>query len=338
MSRKNKAFVFGKFSPFHKGHEALISFALQHCSSLTVLVCCSGQEDTTGEIRKSWIDRVFENEINLQVKVLPYCGNELPNTSVSSREVSFLWAQKFKEVVPDCNLVVTSEPYGDYLAEYMNIQHLPFDPPRTAHPVSASKIRNQLQNYWHFLPEVVKPHYIRKVVLLGTESTGKSTLAHQLAKHFNATLIEETAREIIQNSNSFSEEDLRNVAREHSRRIMKGMEGSHSLMIIDTDIHITQSYASFTYGKFLHLPEEMYRIQKAGLYLYLNNDMPFCQDGTRFDEARAMELEKSHRSVLKQFNVSVNEISGSREERFTKAVKLTEGLLAKDLRENLHFR
>jgi HTH-type transcriptional repressor of NAD biosynthesis genes len=50
-----KAFVFGKYLPFHKGHEAMIKFALTKCDLLTVLVCCSDKESIPDTVRNSWI-------------------------------------------------------------------------------------------------------------------------------------------------------------------------------------------------------------------------------------------------------------------------------------------
>ena len=61
-----KAFVFGKFLPFHKGHEAIINFALTKCDFLTVLVCCSDKENITAMTRQKWIEKTFENEPKLK--------------------------------------------------------------------------------------------------------------------------------------------------------------------------------------------------------------------------------------------------------------------------------
>ena len=54
-----KGFVFGKFLPFHKGHQAMINFALGHCDFLTVLVCASDKETISGEPRKGWIEKTL---------------------------------------------------------------------------------------------------------------------------------------------------------------------------------------------------------------------------------------------------------------------------------------
>ncbi len=104
-----KAFVFGKFLPFHKGHEAMIHFALTKCDVLSVLVCGSDKENIPSETRKKWIERTFAFTTKIEIKCFDYSENDLPNTSVSSLEVSKVWAERFKTFFPDHDLVITSE-------------------------------------------------------------------------------------------------------------------------------------------------------------------------------------------------------------------------------------
>ena len=169
-----KAFICGKFLPFHKGHEAMIRFALSKCDLLTVLICCSDKETIPANIRKQWIKRSFKFHEHIEIKTFDYLESEFPNTSVSSREVSKIWANKFKTLFPDYDLLISSERYGDYIAEFMDIKHIAFDVFRQQFKISATDIRNQLWNNWSFLPDSVKPYFAIKVVILGTESTGKS--------------------------------------------------------------------------------------------------------------------------------------------------------------------
>src|SRR5688500_14149006 len=122
-----KAFVFGKFLPFHKGHEAMIRFAAGRCDFLTVLACCSDTETVPGEVRKRWIEETFGNQPNFEVRFLDYRESDLPNTSVASHDVSKLWSEKFSRLLPGYQRVITSEPYGDYIASMMGIEHVPFD-------------------------------------------------------------------------------------------------------------------------------------------------------------------------------------------------------------------
>ena len=58
-----------------------------------------------------------------------------------SKFVSQIWASKFREILPYIDILITSEKYGDYVAEYMNIQHVFFDEQRKKHNISSCWIR-----------------------------------------------------------------------------------------------------------------------------------------------------------------------------------------------------
>lgn len=317
-----KAFVFGKFLPFHKGHEAMINFALTKCDFLTVLICCSDKENTPATIRQKWIEKTFETHKNIEVKIFNYSESEFPNTSVSSLEVSKIWSEKFKTIFPDYDLVITSEEYGNYVASFMEIKHIAFDIRKQLFPISATAVRNDIFTNWKFLPNNVKPDFAIKVVVLGTESTGKTTLTERLAKHFNCISVKEAGRDLIDNSNSFEFDDLHLVASEHAKRIDTAVLEQSPLIIIDTDIHITKSYANFIFDKTLDVESKIYNSNKADLYIYLNNDVEYVQDGTRLSENDRNLLDISHRKILEQHNIDITEITGDWERRFDKAVTI----------------
>lgn len=323
-----KAFVFGKFLPFHKGHEAMINFALSKCDFLTVLICCSDKENIPNTVRSSWIQKTFENEKKIEVRTFNYLESELPNTSETSESVSKIWADIFKKVLPDYSLLITSEEYGNFVAAYMNIQHMAFDIPKKLFPVSATAVRTDVFANWKYLPDSVKPDFAIKVVILGTESTGKTTLAEKLSKHFNCSLVLEAAREIIANSNNFSFDDLHLVATEHAKRIDKIILADNPLVIIDTDIHTTKSYSRFTFEKELEISAEIYNSNRAYIYLYLNNDVEYLQDGTRLSEAERNLLDLSHRQVLTDHKIDIIEMKGDWGERFEKAVEQVNKIIA----------
>ncbi len=323
-----KAFVFGKFLPFHKGHEAMINFALSKCDFLTVLVCCSDKEGISDKLRKAWIEKTFEKQKNIEIRTFNYLESELPNTSESSKEVSQIWADIFKKQLPDYSLLITSEEYGNFVAIFMNIQHIAFDIPKIKVPVSATAIRNDVFTNWQYLPDSVKPDLSLKVVILGTESTGKTTLTEKLSKYFNCSFVMEAGRDIIVNSNSFTFDDLHLVAREHAKRIDKTILAENPLVIIDTDIHTTKSYARFTFEKEIEISVDIYNSNKANLYLYLNNDVEYLQDGTRLSEEERNLLDLSHRQVLLDHNIDIVEIKGDWDERFEKAVEQINKLIS----------
>lgn len=317
-----KGLVFGKFLPFHTGHEALIRFARAHAGHLTVLVCASDKETIALETRMGWLRTTFAGEPGISVEGMAYDESKLPNTSESSRDVSRIWAAAFQERYPDLDLLVSSEPYGDYLAEFMGIEHLCFDQGRELVPVSATAIRSAPVAHWGYLPEAVRPFFQQKVVLLGTESTGKTTLCRRLAAHFEGACVEEAARQVVEHTQRVTWQHLESILQAHAEAIRKGLEQGKALTFIDTDHHITRSYARFLMGRDLPVSPKIARLNQADLYLYLGPDAPLMQDGTRLDEDARMALDESHRNLLAELEVGYHFVSGSWEERFVAAREL----------------
>lgn len=331
-----RAFVFGKFLPFHKGHEALIKFALTKCDFLTVLICCSDKECVDADTRRQWIEESFGVNQHMEIRSYHYSEESLPNTSEPSREVSRIWSAVFMKLFADYTELITSEAYGDYVASCMGIKHIIFDNSRHLFPVSATGIHNDIFANWQFLPDSVKPSYAIKVAILGTESTGKTTLTERLSAHFDCTAVPETARRLIADSNSFQYQDLCDVAREHARLIEKAVIGESPLIIMDTDIYITESYARFIFHRGLEVEDEVYDMNRADLYLYLNNDVSYVQDGTRLSEARRDSLDISHREILKRHNIHLTEITGNWGHRFEEAVAAVNDLIEEKKNEWQH--
>ncbi len=306
----NNGFVFGKFYPLHKGHLALIEFALTQCRYLHIVVCGSDKELIPSSRRASWIKESLTDNKNINVIEYEYCEQELPNTSVASRDVSAIWSAVFKKLLPEVELVVTSEPYGDLVAEYMQIKHALFDPERNRHSVSASAIREDILYRWDYLPTPVQRYFQRTVSICGTESTGKTILAAHLAAQFPATVVNEAARELIPDSKEFSFDDLLCVALEHAAQIELARNTATPLIVLDTDVYITQSYARYKFNKTLRLSNSIYQSNIPDLRLYLDANVPFVQDGTRLPEAERNQLDVSHRETLADFQQNYTEIIG----------------------------
>lgn len=315
-----KGFVFGKFYPFHIGHQKMIEFALEK-GSVTVLVCAEEKEKINGNIRKEWLKETFSNNKNLKIKVFNYSENDFPNTSVSDWDVSKKWSEVFKEYFKDEDFLVTSEEYGEMLSMIMDIEHFMFDENRENIQISASEIRENVFENWHYLPLSVQKYFALKVVILGTESTGKTTMTDSLSEYFKANKVSEAGRDLIADSKEFSFDDLEKVYKEHTDRIENVDYSKSFLTLIDTDIHITKSYAEFVFGRKLAVPEDIIKKNKADLYLYSTKDAEYIQDGTRLEIDERNKLDESHRNILKEENIDFLEISGSWEEREQKAIE-----------------
>lgn len=315
-----KGLVLGKFYPLHLGHVALIRYALERTDLLYVLVCASDQESVEGILRAGWMEETFRSEEKVKVRLLEYSERELPNTSRSSRAVSKKWAGKILEIFDDVDLVFSSEPYGEYLAEYLNCRHIPFDPARSVVRVSATQIRQNPLQYWDFIAEAARPFFVRKICISGTESTGKSTLAKRLAAHYQTEYVPEMAREIVQETDTCTMDHLYEIAALQARTIQEKQKKANRLLFVDTDVNITRSYARFLFQKELKTEDWIDRANQFDLHLYLDNDSPYVQDGTRLDERRRNELNEFHLSELRRQGIDFQVLSGDWEERFLGAV------------------
>jgi HTH-type transcriptional repressor of NAD biosynthesis genes len=317
-----KGFVLGKFLPLHTGHLALIDFALKHCDHLYVVLCFTPDEYLDGMIRQQWLHEEVGKNSAVSILSFPYHEHELPNTSESSRLIAEKWAVALQGVVPEAEIVFTSEPYGEYLAEYMGIMHQSFNEKRDQFPVSGSLIKKNPLKYWRFISHAAKPWYVKKIALLGSESTGKSILTKRLADHYNTCFVPEMAREIIEKTNDCDARDLQEIALLHAKTIRSIIGGANKLLFLDTDINITKSYSRFLFDQEMVVDPWIEEANKSDLYLFLETDCPFIQDGTRLGEAERIKLAAFHKEQLTKNHIDFVIVNGDWENRFTQSVNI----------------
>ena len=244
-----KGLVLGKFMPLHNGHVKLIEFAKGHCDQLIVLVCATCNEQISGKTRFNWLKECFKDQTEIDIIHFCYDDGILPNTSESSEKVSRIWAKVLVQQFPDVNCFISSEPYGEFVAQFMEIKSIFFDVKRSVVPISATLIRSNPYKYWNFLPEVVRKYYYRKVCIVGTESTGKSILVKKLASFFDSGYVSEVGREVVNVTDECTFHDLETIAETHAKRILEKDNEFNKILFVDTDIFITKSYANFLFSK-----------------------------------------------------------------------------------------
>lgn len=311
--------VLGKFMPLHKGHMALIDFSLQHCDQLIVLLCSSEKEKIPGAIRKEWLRETYKNNDRIRVEHVEYNEDELPNTSVSSHAVSEKWAAFIGKTFPEVNIFFSSEPYGEYVANFLHIDHICFDQERNTVRVAASGILLDPYNTWDLIASAARSYFVRKIGILGSESTGKSTLAEKLALHYNTAFVPEMAREIIEKTEDVVIDDLFKIAELHAKTINEKLPQANRLLFIDTDVNITKSYARFLFNQYIYTPDWINEANKFDTIIYLETDCPYVQDGTRLSQNERNKLDKSHKQQLKDAGITYTSIGGNWDERFEKS-------------------
>lgn len=154
----------------------------------------------------------------------------------------------------------------------------------------------------------------RRIAVYGPESTGKTQLAEKLARHFQAPLVAEYARERWDQQGALGLEDMLPIAREQWRREDEAAGRADRFVICDTDALTTMLWSDLLYGT---CPEELRRgVEKRcrnyALYLLLDIDVPFAPDPQRCfpDPADREKCMRIWRGALERRNLPFVDIRG----------------------------
>ena len=133
---------------------------------------------------------------------------------------------------------------------------------------------------------------LKKIVIIGPESTGKSTLSQLLAEHYATEWCEEYAREyLLTHGTEYSYDDLLTIAkgqlaleekyslltvnRSPSTESGKRSTVNGKLLFIDTDMYVMKVWCEYVFGKCHPYIEEQIAERKYDLYLLCNIDLPW---------------------------------------------------------------
>ncbi len=168
-----------------------------------------------------------------------------------------------------------------------------------------------------------------RVVLTGSESVGKTTLAAQLAAHYGIEYVPEFVRDYAAQKGSAL--DFRDhgpiafgqMAREDEYRARAG-----ALLIQDTDLLSTVVYCHHYFGRCPAFIEEAAIARQPSLYLLLDIDVPWVADDVRDRAERRDEVQQLFVTTLERFSAPFVRIQGSWDERFAAARTAIDALLA----------
>jgi nicotinamide riboside kinase len=173
---------------------------------------------------------------------------------------------------------------------------------------------------------------IIKIALYGPECTGKTTLAKQLAEHFNTVWIPEFARDYLQqkwdvNLKNCQKEDLLPIAFGQTNLENEGLLNAKTLLFADTNLMVAKVFSDIYYGETDPVLEKAAKKHKYDLFLLTDVDVPWQKDDLRDTPTdREKTLQVFEENLIK-FNKPYIKLSGSKEKRFQKAVALISNLL-----------
>jgi NadR type nicotinamide-nucleotide adenylyltransferase len=161
------------------------------------------------------------------------------------------------------------------------------------------------------------------LVVTGSECTGKTTLAFELAERFGAPCSREFARQYLDRKSSpLVGTDVDPIARGQAAGEDAAIAMAGRVVIKDTDLVSTLVYASHYYGACPAWIARAARVRLGDLYLLLHPDVPWIEDGLQRDrpEARA-QLHRLFRQRLDDLGAKVADIAGSWDERRALAIE-----------------
>lgn len=270
-----RGFLLGKFLPPHAGHVFMCETAQRLCDELTVLVCSLDREPIDGALRYGWMQELLP-----RARVLHY-AQDVPQEPSEHPAFWDIWRAICRAAHPEkMDLVFGSEPYVVRLAHELGARPVLIDPERLAFPVSGTAVRENPYRHWEMIPGPVRPFFQKRVVLVGAESTGKSTLARALAAHFATRYVPEYGRVYdLYRAAPWNARDFAEIAAGHAA--MRAAIAPHAgpILFEDTDEWVTRVWEWALTGARPTGPRPSAR---ADLYLLLDGDIPWQDDGTRY--------------------------------------------------------
>lgn len=319
-----RGLIVGKFYPPHRGHKHLIDTARAQADDLTVIVCRREGETPAGELRAAWLE-----EIHPDVRVMLIDDTD-------DAQDSRVWAENSIRLLggaPDA--VFTSEDYGDEFARHLGCRHVSVDRARAAVPVSATRVRADPLGCWEFLEPPVRGFYAARVCVVGAESTGKTTLSQDLARHFNTAWVPEYGREYSERKLAaeghyrFRPEEFAHIAARQCELEDEAARRANKVLICDTDAFTTGVWHRRYVGA--RSPEVegiAARHGRPDLYILTDIGTPFVQDGTRDGEHVREWMHGLFAEELRARGRRFRPVAGTRDERLRQAVGYIEELTA----------
>jgi NadR type nicotinamide-nucleotide adenylyltransferase len=173
---------------------------------------------------------------------------------------------------------------------------------------------------------------LKKIVVIGPESTGKSTLCLQLAEHYQTLWCPEYAREYLEkNGTDYNYADLLTIAKgqvELEEKVQSAVD-SNPLFFIDTDMYVMKVWCEFAFGKCHSWILNQAARRKYDLYLLCNVDLPWIKDELR--EYPNLEIREKlyhfYKDIMTNQTVPWVDISGNYQDRLDKAIKSVDMML-----------
>jgi HTH-type transcriptional repressor of NAD biosynthesis genes len=342
----DEGLVVGKFAPTTFGHINLIHKAATACKHLTVAMCYDDkwlgkqssrdQKILTKKNRLIWLKTLFADFPHITITLID--ETNIPAYPNGWAGYAKLVRGIYNGSIPENTAIFSSEiEYDDgYDTHLPELNHVVVDSERTEVPISATMVRNDLYHHWELIPSCVRQAYALKVCVIGTESSGKTTLVRSLAKLFGTSWVEEYGREYCQtkvgsDEKLLSSNDYETIAFTHKTEEEKAFLTSNKVTFIDSNAFVTEFYHRLYEGHPNAVVSAIAENERYDLILYLSDETTWTDDGLRSNGDNRDETKALFNEMLQEFpnqSSKIARIQGKNiRTRHEKAIKEVKKLL-----------
>jgi nicotinamide riboside kinase len=305
--------VVGKCWPPHRGHQLLLETAAAQVAELLVLVYANPDDLVhPAPARAAWLRELYRGDdyragprigsTPLRIVALTAEADDLPPDAADNythREFVRQWLARHGYTI---DVVFSSEAYGPGFAAHLGAAHVLVDAARRQVPVSGTQLRRALAASEvgqslpaaAFLHPFVAAQYgavpaaaVPRLVLLGAESSGKTTLATALAEALGTAWVPEYGRILHEQKNgALDYEDLLYIGRRQLELEDEAAPQARGWLVCDTNAATTALYSYYYFHRCDPALRALARVcgaRYARTFVCMPT-VPFEQDGWRGPE------------------------------------------------------
>jgi NadR type nicotinamide-nucleotide adenylyltransferase len=191
-------------------------------------------------------------------------------------------------------------------------------------PISGTKVRQDMLKSWDYLSDETKTGLSLRIVIVGAESTGTTTLSRDLAKALNVPWVPKVGRyyteSILTTNYEWFDDDFYRIGRLQQAYENEMAARSNGVLVCDTNAVATELWHRRYMGR---STTEMKRIaarDTADLYIITGDEIPFVQDGIRDGEHVRHKMHRWFVRHIQALDVPYIVVTGTKEERLAKAL------------------
>lgn len=312
----NIGMTLGKFAPLHRGHQLVIERALAEMDQTLVLIYdCPELDVPPLGIRAQWIRRLYP-----QVEVLEAWDGPSQtglDPAITAQHDAYLKGLLAGRCITH---FYSSEPYGEHVSQGLGAVDRRVDTARASVPISATAIRADPFAHRQYLAPLVYRDFLTLVVFLGAPSTGKTSLAQELASRFSTVWMPEFGREYWEKhqvDRRLTQEQLLAIAIGHRQREDALLMDARRYMFIDTDATTTHQFSHYYHGRAKPELEQLAAEtrDRYDLFFLCEPDIPYDDTWDRSGDVSREWMQQRTASDLLSRRIPFHRLTGSLESR-----------------------